>query len=146
MRDVGSQEPFYTFPLAVGVSGKGIVEGPHDFIHALHVSNARVELGVDEQDPLHHLPVGLAAVGQHLVLIEGRRRRVLVWGAHLREEGRSPLRRWVALRTVCYHQKCLPLKLNFTSSLWETQGREEHVQCHQEETSRQIQNAGHPSR
>lgn len=80
-----AKSPF-TFPLAVGVSGKGIVEGPHDLIHALHVSDARVELGIDEQDTLHHLPMGLAAVGQHLILIQGGRRRVLLWGAHLRED------------------------------------------------------------
>lgn len=60
-----------TFPLAVGVGGKGIIEGPHDLIHALYISNARVELGIDEQDALHHLPVGLAAIGQHLILIQG---------------------------------------------------------------------------
>lgn len=76
----------FTFPLAVGVSGKGIVEGSHDLIHALHVSDARVELGIDEQDALHHLPVGLTAAGQHLVLIQGGRRGVLVRGAHLWEE------------------------------------------------------------
>lgn len=60
-----------TFPLAVRVSGKRIVEGPHDFIHALHISDARVELGIDEQDPLHHLPVGFAAIGQNLILVQG---------------------------------------------------------------------------
>ena len=38
----------FTSPLAVGVGGKGVVEGPHDLVHALHVSNAGVELGVDE--------------------------------------------------------------------------------------------------
>lgn len=80
-----------TFPFTVGIRGKGVVEGPHDLVHALHVGNARVELGIDEQDALHHLPVGLTAIGQHLVLIQGRRHRVLVGGAHLERRGRGQL-------------------------------------------------------
>lgn len=83
-----AKSPF-TFPLAVGVGGEGVVEGPHDLIHALHVRDARVELGVDEEDPLHHLPVGLTAAGRHLVLTQGCRRRALVWGAHLGREGKA---------------------------------------------------------
>ena len=82
----------FTSPLAVGVGGKGVVEGPHDLIHALHVSDAGVELGVDEQDPLHHLPVGFTAVGQHHVLVHGGC-RVLLWGAHLGDKGRGSVRR-----------------------------------------------------
>lgn len=61
--------PAPTFPLVVGVGGKGVVDRAHHLVHALHVGDARVELSVDEQDALHHLPVGLAAIGQHLVLV-----------------------------------------------------------------------------
>lgn len=72
-----------TFPFPIRVCGKGVVDGPHNLIHALHVGDAGVELGVDEQDALHHLPVSLTAVGQHLVLIRGVQVERFPRGAHL---------------------------------------------------------------
>lgn len=72
-----------TFPLAVGVGGEGVVDGPHQLVHALHVGQTRVQLGVDEEDPLHHLPVGLAARRQNLVLVRRVQVQGLPRGAHL---------------------------------------------------------------
>lgn len=111
-----------TFPLAIGVSGKSVVEGAHDLIHALHISDARVELGIDEQDPFHHLPVGFTAIGQNLILVQGRWCIVLVRGAHLGRRG-EPVSR-----------SNVPIKLNLTKhlSLWVRQGLEEHHR-HKEE-------------
>lgn len=58
-----------TFPLAVRVCRKGVVNRPHNLIHALHVGDPGVEFGVDEEDPLDHLPVRLTPTRQHLVFI-----------------------------------------------------------------------------
>lgn len=60
-----------TLPLAVGVCGEGVVNGTHDLVHALHVSDARVEFGVDEENPFNHFPVRFTAVREHLVLVGG---------------------------------------------------------------------------
>lgn len=60
-----------TLPLVVGVRGEGVVNGTHDLIHALNVSDAWVEFGVDEENPLDHFPVRFTAVRQHLVLVGG---------------------------------------------------------------------------
>ena len=38
-----------------------IIQGPHDLVHALNVSLARVQLGVHEEHSLHNLPVGLTS-------------------------------------------------------------------------------------
>lgn len=79
----------FTFPVCVGVGGEGVVNGPDDLVHALHVGDARVQLGVDEQDSLHHLPVRLAAVRQNLVLVGRIQVQRLAWGAHLGVKGQS---------------------------------------------------------
>lgn len=39
---------FYTSEGHVWIIGKCVVDWPNDFIHALHVGLARVELGIDE--------------------------------------------------------------------------------------------------
>ena len=43
----------------VWIIGKCVVDWANDLIHALHIGLAGVELGIDEEDPLHHLPVSL---------------------------------------------------------------------------------------
>ena len=48
-------------PLARGVRGQHIVDRSDDLIHPLDVTLTRVEFGVQEQDPLDDLPVGLLA-------------------------------------------------------------------------------------
>ena len=48
-------------PLPGGVRGQHVVDWPDDLIHPLDVALARVELGVEEEDPLDDLPVGLLA-------------------------------------------------------------------------------------
>ena len=58
-----------TFPFIIWVCGKSIIDWPDNLIHALNVSDARVEFGVDEEDALNHLPVCFTAIGQHLILI-----------------------------------------------------------------------------
>lgn len=60
-----------TFPQVVWVRGEGVVDGAYNLIHALDVGDAWVELGVDEENALHHLPVSLTAVGQNLILVGG---------------------------------------------------------------------------
>ena len=42
-----------------GVGGEDVVDGADDLVHALDVSLAGVELGVEEEDPLDDLPVRL---------------------------------------------------------------------------------------
>lgn len=79
---------FLTFPLTVRVCSKGVVKRPHDFIHALDIGYARVQLGIDEQDPLHHLPVSFAAVGQNFVLAQ-RAGGGFQRGAHLENKAES---------------------------------------------------------
>lgn len=74
-----------TFPLAVGVRGKSVVDWPNDLIHALDISDPRVEFGIDEEDPLHHLPVCLAPIGQHLILVGWIQVERLSGGADLGE-------------------------------------------------------------
>ena len=44
---------------AAGVGGEDVVDGADDLVHALDVSLAGVELGVEEEDPLDDLPVRL---------------------------------------------------------------------------------------
>lgn len=73
----------FTFPLRVWVGSEGVVNRPDDLVHALYVGDARVQLGVDEQDSLHHLPVRLAAVRQNLVLVGWVQVQRLARGAHL---------------------------------------------------------------
>lgn len=75
--------------MCVGVGGEGVVNRPHDLVHALYVSDARVQLGVDEQDSLHHLPVRLAAVRQNFILVGWVQVQSLAWGAHLRDKDQS---------------------------------------------------------
>lgn len=58
-----------TFPHAVRVCGKGVVNWPNNLIHSLHVGDPGVEFGVDEEDPLHHLPVCFTPTGQHLIFV-----------------------------------------------------------------------------
>lgn len=58
-----------TFPLAVGVCGKGVIYWSNNLIHALYIGNPRVEFGIDEKDPLHNLPVCFTPTGQHLILV-----------------------------------------------------------------------------
>lgn len=43
----------------VWIIGKSVIDWPNNLIHALHIGLARIELGIDKQDPLHHLPVSL---------------------------------------------------------------------------------------
>lgn len=83
---------FRTFPLAAGVGGEGVVDGAHDLVHALDVGDPRVELGVDEEDPLHHLPVSLAAVRENLVLVGRIQVQSFTWRTDLEQENR--VRRW----------------------------------------------------
>lgn len=61
--------PSLTFPLAVGVRSKGVVDRPDDLIHALDVRYPRVQFGVDKENPFHHLPVRFTSTGHHLVFI-----------------------------------------------------------------------------
>lgn len=75
-----------TFPLAVRVRGKRVVNRPDDLVHALHVGDPGVEFGVDEEDTLHHLPVCLGPIGQHLVLIRWVQVQRLSRGADLGEQ------------------------------------------------------------
>jgi len=58
-----------TSPVQVWIWGEGVIQGSNYFVHSLHVSRARVELRVDEEDTLHHLPVRLLALDQGLVLV-----------------------------------------------------------------------------
>lgn len=67
------EEPL-TFPLAVRICSKGVVKGPHYFIHPLNVGYPGVQLGIDEKDSLHHFPVSFAAIGQNFVLTQRGRR------------------------------------------------------------------------
>ena len=55
-------------PLPAGVGGEHVVDGAHDLVHALHVALPRVQLGVEEQDPFHHFPVGLVAQAEGRVV------------------------------------------------------------------------------
>lgn len=66
-------------PEAVGLSKlsvlvirrEDVVDGPDDLVHALYVALARVQLRVDEQHPLHHLPVRLFALLHRRVVFCG---------------------------------------------------------------------------
>jgi hypothetical protein len=44
-----------TTPCVCRIGRKHVIQRTADLVHALHVSDARVELGVDEQDALNHL-------------------------------------------------------------------------------------------
>lgn len=77
-----------TFPFAVRVCSKGVVKRPHDFIHALDIGYPGVQLGIDEQDPLHHFPVSFAAIGQNFVLAQ-RAGGGFKRGAHLENKAES---------------------------------------------------------
>ena len=48
-----------TSPIAAGVGGEQIINGPDDLVHALDVTLAGIQLGVNEQNPLDYLPVRL---------------------------------------------------------------------------------------
>ena len=48
-------------PLPGGVRGQHVVDWPDDLIHPLNVALTRIELGIEEEDPLDDLPVGLLA-------------------------------------------------------------------------------------
>lgn len=47
--------------LLIRVYSECVVYGANDLVHALHVALAGVQLGVEEQHALDHLPVSLAA-------------------------------------------------------------------------------------
>lgn len=79
-----------TFPFTVRICGKGVVKRPHDFIHPLNIGYPRVQLGIDEQDSLHHFPVSFTAVGQNFVLTQSIR-CCFKRGAHLKSKTRADL-------------------------------------------------------
>ena len=56
-------------PLLPRVGREHVVDGPDDLVHALNVALSGVELGVDEQDPLDHLPVRLVPVFERGVVL-----------------------------------------------------------------------------
>jgi hypothetical protein len=60
-----------TSEVDVGVAGEGVVDGADDFVHPLDVALAGVELGVEEEDALDDLPVGLFALGHGGVVFVG---------------------------------------------------------------------------
>lgn len=57
-----------TSKLFIGVDGKCMVYGAYNFVHALHVALARVELGVEEQHTFYYLPVRLATLIERRVV------------------------------------------------------------------------------
>lgn len=57
------KEKALTPPLGGWVVRKHIVERSHDIVHSLHVPNPGVQLGVDEEQPLYHIPVVLLIHG-----------------------------------------------------------------------------------
>lgn len=79
-----------TFPFTVRICSKGVVKRPHDFIHPLNIRYPRVQLGIDEQDSLHHFPVSFTAIRQNFVLAQ-RIRSCFKRGAHLKSKARLGL-------------------------------------------------------
>ena len=55
-------------PTPVRIGGESVVNGSDDFIHALNVALAGVELGVKKEDPLHDFPMGFLTVGEVTVV------------------------------------------------------------------------------
>lgn len=64
-----SIQMWLTFPLAIGVCGKVVVNWSNNLIHALYVGYPRVEFGIDKEDPLHHLPMCFTPTWQHLIFV-----------------------------------------------------------------------------